>query len=141
MLLTAFSCEKPNTDDVIPNVRADYEGTVSVVYNGESYDTPGIKVNYSPSEDGRTADITIYQIKFVPQMPVTIDVTIPAVPIVNEGSSIVFSGDNIVPMAMGGEVPRYLVTALSGIVEKEGIRFSLNFGAYPTSYSGVKTVE
>lgn len=36
-----------------------------------------IEVNFTPSEDGTTATVTIYKIRFVPQMPVTIDVTIP----------------------------------------------------------------
>lgn len=141
LLLVAFSCQKHNTEEIIPNVRADYEGTVSVEYNGETYDTPGIKVNYTPSDDGSTADITIYRIKFVPQMPVTIDVTIPAVPVDRRANEIVFSGENIVPMAMGGEVPRYLVTALSGTIEKNSISFSLNFGDFPTRYSGIQIVE
>ena len=34
-----------------------------------------------------------------------------------------------------GEVPRYLVTALSGTIEKDSISFSLNFGDFPTRYS------
>lgn len=141
LLLVAFSCQKHNTEEIIPVERTDYEGTVSVEYKGETYDTPGIKVNYAPSEDGSTADITIYRIKFVPQMPVTIDVTIPAVPVDRRENAIFFSGENIVPMALGGEVPRYLVTALSGTIEKDSISFSLNFGDFPTRYSGIQIVE
>lgn len=68
-------------------------------------------------------------------MPVTIDVTIPAVPVDRRENAIFFSGENIVPMALGGEVPRYLVTALSGTIEKDSISFSLNFGDFPTRYS------
>ena len=59
------------------------------------------------AEDGKTASITIYQIRFVPQMPVTIDVTIPNVAVQSTPEKILLSCETTVPLAMGGEFPRY----------------------------------
>ena len=114
---------------------------MTVEYLGEAFDNENISVKFTPSESGTTADITIYQIKFVPQMPVTIDVTIPSVTVSAASGTISFSGDNIVPWALGGEMPRYLVTGLSGRIEGKEISFSLSFGDYPTRFSGREQVQ
>ena len=129
-----------NNEDVktITPISADYNGTVSVVFNDASFDNPDINVNFTPSADGKTASIIIYKIKFVPQMPVTIDVTIPDINLTSDSKTISFSKDTVVPLAMGGEYPRYTVTDLKGTIEGERISFSLNFGDYPTSFTGTK---
>ena len=130
------SCGKDEEPEPIIPVNADYTGTVSVVYQESPFDTPDISVNFTPSADGKTASIIIYKIKFVPQMPVTIDVTIPDINLTSDSKTISFSKDTVVPLAMGGEYPRYTVTDLKGTIEGERISFSLIFGDYPTSFTG-----
>lgn len=140
LMVAAVACGK-KMDEPVPNVKADFNGTVTVEYQGQDFDNENIKVNYTPSADGKTADITIFQIKFVPQMPVTIDVTIPAVPVTVSSTGISFSGTDIIPTAMGGPVERYKVTNLTGNLVDGTINFSLNFGSYPTRYSGTASVQ
>ncbi|MBR0534165.1 MAG: hypothetical protein IJK19_05700 [Bacteroidales bacterium] len=50
---------------------------MTVIYQEAPFDNENINVNFTPSEDGKTASITLHQIRFVPQMPVTIDVPFP----------------------------------------------------------------
>ncbi len=133
--LALLACNQKDPEVITPK-EADYKGTVTVQYQGEPYDNENIEVNFTPSEDGKTADITIYQIKFVPKMPVKIDVTIPGVELKSTPTEILLSCDNVIPLAMGGEFPRYKVTNLTGVVKEGKLDFSLNFGDYPTSFSG-----
>ena len=82
--------------------------------------TAGIRVDFTPSEDGKTATLTMYKIKFVPQMPVTIDVTIPDVALTVSGNTVTLACDGVDPLAMGGPVSRYHVKNLTGTLT--GIR-------------------
>lgn len=133
------SCEKvAPKEEIIPQT-ADYLGTVTVLYQDTPFDNDNIEVNFTPSEDGTTASITIYKIRFVPQMPVTIDVTIPNVELNVTEDAILLQCDQVVPLAMGGEFPRYTVTALTGSLQGDALEFSLNFGDCPTSFRGVQT--
>lgn len=136
-LLSLVSCHKTPQPHEIPPQNL-YVGTVSVDYEGGVVDNPDIKVAFLPSEDGRQADIIIYKIKFVPKMPVRIDVTIPAVPVVKESEGVSFSCNNVVPLALGGEYPKYNVTSLSGTLKGSSLSFSLNFGEYPTRFAGTR---
>ena len=131
-----LGCSHNEKEQPITPVQADYVGTVSVTYQGEPFDNDGIEVNFTPSDDGKTASIIIYKIKFVPQMPVTIDVTIPDIDVSVTGNVMSLSKDTVVPLAMGGEYPRYTVTGLNGKIEGEELVFSLKFGDYPTSFTG-----
>jgi hypothetical protein len=115
---------------------SDYVGTVTVIYNDEPFDNENIKVTFIPGADGETASIKIHKIRFVPKMPVTIDVTVPGVSTSSEGSKTVLSCERSIPRAMGGEYPKYTVTDLSGEIAGDELTFSLNFGEYPTSFKG-----
>ena len=134
--MTLIGCGKAEPEiPIVPEV-SDYKGTVTVQYQGEPFDNENIAVNFTPAEDGKTASITIYQIRFVPQMPVTIDVTIPNVTVQSTPEKILLSGDQIIPLAMGGDFPRYTVTGLEGEIVGQELVFSLNFGNSPTSFRG-----
>ena len=137
VILLAACGKTDSKEEIIPQT-ADYTGTVTVLDQGSPFDNENIEVNFTPSEDGTTASITIYKIRFVPQMPVTIDVTIPNVRLNVTEDAILLQCDRAVPLAMGGEYPRYTVTALSGSLKGDALEFSLNFGDYPTSFRGVK---
>lgn len=142
LLSAAFIClflgscvnEKPETP-IVPEV-SDYTGTVTVIYQDAPFDNENINVNFTPSEDGQSASITIYQIRFVPQMPVTVDVTVPGITLQNSSEKITLSCERVIPLAMGGEFPRYTVTGLTGEIAGNELTFSLNFGDYPTSFRG-----
>lgn len=136
-VLALVSCHKTPQPHEIPPQDL-YVGTVSVDYEGGVVDNPDIKVAFLPSEDGRRADIIIYKIKFVPKMPVRIDVTIPAVALEKESEGVSFSCNNVVPLAFGGEYPKYNVTSLSGTLKGSSLSFSLNFGEYPTRFKGAR---
>ena len=69
-------------------------------------------------------------------MPVTIDVTIPNVTVQSTPEKILLSCETTVPLAMGGEFPRYTVTNLEGEIVGQELAFSLNFGDSPTSFRG-----
>ena len=134
--MTLIGCGKAEPDTPIVPEMSDYKGTVTVMYKGEPFDNENIQVNFTPSEDGKTASIVIYQIRFVPQMPVTIDVTIPNVAVQSTTEKILLSCERTIPHAMGGEYPRYTVTDLKGEIVGKEMSFSLNFGDSPTSFRG-----
>jgi len=134
--MSLIGCGKAEPETpIVPEV-SDYQGTVTVMYQGEPFNNENIQVNFTPAEDDKTATITIYQIRFVPQMPVTIDVTIPDVAVQSTTEKILISCERTIPLAMGGEFPRYTVTNLVGEIVGQQMSFSLNFGDTPTSFRG-----
>ena len=133
-LLTA--CNQPKPEEPIQPVTGRYLGVVTVEYSGSSFDNENITVVFQPSDDGKTASLEIQKIKFVPAMPVTIDVTIPDVGLHATTEEIEMSCAEVVPLALGGEYPRYTVTGLTGKILGEEMTFSLKFGDYPTSFRG-----
>ncbi len=135
LLLVGCGKETPETP-LVPE-ESDYVGTVTVIYQEAPFDNENISVNFTPSEDGQTASITLHQIRFVPQMPVTIDVTIPDISLQSTTEKIILSCEKTIPWAMGGEYPRYTVTGLQGEIVGEELTFSLLFGDYPTSFKGL----
>ena len=123
--LALLACNKEEKNETPVAEAGDYKGVVTVEASSGTFDNEDIEVNFTPSEDGATATITINKIRFVPQMPVTIDVTIP----------------NVGLTAMGGEYERYTVTNLTGTLKDDELAFSLNFGSTPTSFKGTKLAK
>ena len=134
VLLVSCGKETPATP-LVPE-ESDYVGTVTVIYQEAPFDNENIRVNFTPAEDGQTGSITLHQIRFVPQMPVTIDVTIPGIRLQSTPEKILLSCERTIPLAMGGEYPRYTVTGLQGEIVGQELTFSLHFGDYPTSFKG-----
>lgn len=135
--VAAIGCNKNNPEETAGPKEGSYVGTVTVnSTSGEVFDNENIEVTFTPSEDGKTATLILYQIKFTPRMPMTLDVTIPDVNITTEGQDIKLECAEVVPIAMGGPFPNYTVTNLTGKISGDELTFSLNFGATPTSFSG-----
>lgn len=134
--VAVVACQKPAADEPLKPTEASYVGTVTVISGETPFDNEDIEVSFNPAEDGATASITIYQIRFVPKMPVTIDVTIPNVNVTAGTEVITLACDNVIPLAMGGEYPRYTVTGFTGTIKGDELSFSLNFGSSPTSFKG-----
>ena len=130
------ACTQPTPEEPLQPETGSYLGVVTVDYAGSSFDNENITVRFLPAEDGKTASLEIQKIKFVPAMPVTIDVTIPDVALAATTEQITLSCDEVIPLALGGEYPRYIVTGLTGQIVGEELSFSLKFGDSPTSFRG-----
>lgn len=142
-LVLFASCQEPPT--IITDQSSTYVGTMKVGYEGEEFDQNGISVKAELYPDGTTMDLKLEKVKFVPAMPIRIDVTIMGIPVETAADgSVTFSADAVTPWAMGGPYDTYRVDALTGCIENERISFSLDFfntkknEGYPTSFEGVK---
>ena len=134
--LTVFAaCSKDDDNKEVTVEDNSYVGTVTVVE--PHFTASDIKVSVTPIEGTTTMDIKMFEVKFNERMPITVDLTIPKVSYTVEGNTINFSGENIIPtMGAGYEKPDFTVTGLKGTIKDGNIDFSLNFGSYPTKYSG-----
>lgn len=136
VLVVAAACSKNEPVKIIETpTETVYSGTMTVVADGKDNVSENVKVNVSFQEDG-TATIIFNKVKFVPQMPVSLDVTVPGVTCETRENEIILSGNDIVPLAMGMPYERYKVTSLSGKIISGKLTISLNFGGYATSYVG-----
>ena len=133
--LMLCSCE-PDADQNFE--KQTFSGTVSVEYNGKKYDNENIIVEVEEASEG-LLDITIRSIKFVPQMPVTIDVTYHDVPYTKSKDNITFFIGTIIPYMGTTPVEKYKSQSLAGLItNKGGISFSVQIGDYPTTYLGTR---
>lgn len=134
--VVAAACSKNEPVKIIETpTETVYAGTMTVVADGKDNVSENVKVNVSFQEDG-TATIIFNKVKFVPQMPVSLDVTVPGVTCETRENEIILSGNDIVPLAMGMPYERYKVTSLSGKIIAGKLTISLNFGGFATSYVG-----
>lgn len=141
LLLLAVSCTKPDTQ--IEKGDPIYSGIMNVVYEGEDFEQDGIEVQLGFNADSTMMDMKLVKVKFVPAMPVRIDVIVMEIPVIKEGGGeFSFYGDGIVPWAMGGPYDTYRVDSLEGKLNRGKLEFSMLFyntkkqEGYPTSYSG-----
>lgn len=141
LLLLMVSCANPDTQ--IDKGDPMYSGVMNVVYDGEDFEQNGIEVQLGFNADSTMMDMKLVKVKFVPAMPVRIDVTVMEIPVVKEGDGeFSFYGDGIVPWAMGGPYDTYRVDSLEGKLNRGKLEFSMMFyntkkqEGYPTSYSG-----
>ena len=83
--LNFISCEEEDgngnetNDVVIKPVETHYTGIINVNFKGQTTDTEGVDCGVLKDENKKTIDLNLYQVKFVPQMPLTIDLTIPSI--------------------------------------------------------------
>ena len=134
VLTVAAACSKNEPVKIIETpTETVYSGTMTVVADGK--DNVSENVNVSLQDDG-TATIIFNKVKFVPQMPVSLDVTVPGVKCEIRENEIILSGNDIVPLAMGMPYEKYKVTSLTGKITAGKLTVSLNFGEFATSYVG-----
>lgn len=137
-LTVAAACSKNEPEKIIETLTETvYSGTMTVVADGKDNvsENVNVNVNVSPQDDG-TATIIFNKVKFVPQMPVSLDVTVPGVKCEIRENEIILSGNDIVPLAMGMPYAKYNVTSLTGKIVAGKLTISLNFGEFATSYVG-----
>lgn len=136
VLVVAAACSKNEPVKIIETpTETVYSGTMTVVAGGKDNVSENVNVNVNLQDDG-TATIIFNKVKFVPQMPVSLDVTVPGVTCEIREKEIMLSGNDIVPLAMGMPYERYKVTSLSGKIIAGKLTISLNFGVFATSYVG-----
>lgn len=138
VLTVAAACSKNEPVKIIETpTETVYSGTMTVVADGKDNvsENVNVNVNVSPQDDG-TATIIFNKVKFVPQMPVSLDVTVPRVKCEIRENEIILSGNDIVPLAMGMPYAKYNVTSLTGKIIAGKLTISLNFGEFATSYVG-----
>ena len=112
---------------------------MTVVFRGESVPSEDVKIDVVYEAEGTLA-LMFNQVKFVPQMPVSLDVKVSGITYIDRDGVVTFSGENIVPTygLVNTEMPDYTVTGLTGTINGDVLSFSLNFGQVPTSYTGSK---
>ena len=138
VLTVAAACSKNEPVKIIETpTETVYSGTMTVVADGKDNvsENVNVNVNVSPQDNG-TATIIFNKVKFVPQMPVSLDVTVPGVKCEIRENEIILSGNDIVPLAMGMPYAKYNVTSLTGKIVAGKLTISLNFGEFATSYVG-----
>lgn len=140
------SCKVPPTQ--ITDLSPDYQGKMTVLYESESFEQSGIQVKAEFDDDMNSIDIMLKKVKFVPAMPIRIDVTIMDIPCSeNADGTFTFAADDFIPWAMGGPYDTYRVDDLIGTVSDDGLTFDMVFfntkknEGYPTSYSGTLKSE
>ena len=133
--LALIACEK-TPEPIVPE-RADYVGTLTVEATAGTVVNAEARVEFLPYQDG-SAELTLYEVKFSPRMPLTLDVTIPGITLTSTPEKVILSGDDIVPFALGGNYPDYKVTELQGEVVGDKLTVSLKFGGIQTTYEGQK---
>ncbi len=140
--LTVFAaCSKDDKD--VQNItfeKTTYVGEVTVVE--PYYVKSDVKVNVVPSAEAEgVLDIEMIRVNFAEAMKTEIDFTIPAVPYTVKDGVVSFGGEGIIPTVRGNEFPKFTVTGMTGTIKGDKIDFSLNFGTYPTKYTGTVISE
>jgi hypothetical protein len=154
-VLSFASCTKDDDeDDKVDEdvVTAEtFMGKMTVAFMGSDQVTDSVKIDianvvYSDADKTEgTLDIELNQVKFVSQMPVSLDIIVPGVSFKVTGENMAeISGEGIIPTTGGVEYEMYKVSGLTGTITNEdlsdktddAIQFSLKFGEFPVSYSG-----
>ncbi len=136
-VMTSCDKEENKNDDVKTGIAStDYMGILTVDASSGTFDTENIKVSYNSTEKTDSASITLYQVKFSPRMPLTLDVTVPGISVKKTDKGAELTCQRVIPLAMGGEYPNYTVTGLVGKIVDNQLSLSLNFGSTHTSYQG-----
>lgn len=129
-------------NDIFEDVKVGEDGSAKIFVgdvvvdqnDGTTFTKESVEVAYELNEDG-TMTIFMKKVKFASLMP-AINMEIPNVIIFGDESNMTLSGDNIVPIAMGGEFKKFTITELEGRVNKETFTMSFTCGDYPVTYSG-----
>ena len=78
---------------------------MTVTAGGSDNVSEDVAVDCLLDKDTRTMKILFHKVKFVPQMPISLDVTVPDVGYSEKDSEVTFSGDGIVSLRRHCPVP------------------------------------
>lgn len=112
-------------------------GRITVGEGEYSFSEDSIYIETS-KPDGGKINAKLLQVKFAQAMPLRLDMEINGVNCVKENDgTYTLTGNNIVPIAMGGEFPAYTITNLNGTIKDSIFTVSMMCGSYPVDYVGV----
>ena len=137
------ACDKNDDKNETPETLTNqtYVGTLTVDQtDGTTYTQENVTVGLATTDTAGMV-LTFNQVSFSERMPVKIDMTIPHIEYTANGANYTLSGNNIVPLAMGGEFPKYTITNLSGTIADGALSVSMNCGGFPTKFSGSASKE
>ena len=137
------ACDKNDDKNETPETLTNqtYVGTLTVDQtDGTTYTQENVTVGIAITDTAGMV-LTFNQVSFSERMPVKIDMTIPHIEYTANGVNYTISGNNIVPLAMGGEFPKYTITNLSGTIADGTLSVSMNCGGFPTKFSGSASKE
>ncbi len=139
LLITSFfaaSCEK-DEEPLKLTEDGTYSGQLAVdQLNGTNFTSSNVQVKVTPSASAGYITIDMLQVSFSPKMPVKLDMKIQNVMYTSTSEKITLSGNNIIPIAMGGEFPAYTITNLTGEIKNGVLSLSMMCGSYPLTYNG-----
>lgn len=135
--IVAVSCE-PEDQENRDIIESFYLGTLTVEQNdGADYIQDSVKIEILPVDNSVYVRVIMRSVKFSPKMPISLDMTIPLVSCSTDNENIYLSGDSIVPLALGGEYPHYIITNMSGKIDNQNyLVLDMKCGAIPLSYFG-----
>lgn len=112
-------------------------GRITVGEEGNSFSEDSISIETSNLVSGKI-NVKLLQVKFAQAMPLRLDMEINGINCVKENDgTYTLTGNNIVPIAMGGEFPAYTITNLNGRIIDSIFTLSMMCGSYPVNYEGV----
>ena len=136
LLIVSCGSDSKNESEPLPSGITEYKGNMVVTFRGEDYTTENVVISFKYNKDTGKADILFNQVKFVPQMPVTLDIVVPGAAVTRIGDLYAITGDGIEPTSGGVPYEEYLVTNLIGQWDGSVLDISLLFGSYPTRFVG-----
>ena len=133
--IALIACEEkePNSGCNIPPT--EYVGLVTVGSIDNLFELTDILVSVKENCN-KTVDIEMFNVKFAPQMPVTINMVISGVAAVTTKESFSLSGNNITPTYKDQSYPQYTITELEGSKTPETLSLSMICGSLPVTFSG-----
>lgn len=112
-------------------------GRITVGEGSGAFSEDSISIETSNLVSGKI-NAKLLQVKFAQAMPLRLDMEINGIDYVKENDgTYTLTGNNIVPIAMGGEFPAYTITNLNGRIIDSIFTLSMTCGSYPVNYEGV----
>lgn len=114
-------------------------GSIKVSVDTFAFTTDSAKVEYRINNNGQSFDMKIVDIKFVPQMPVSVTPELMGVPCTKiDANSYEFGAESLIPTMGGNPVEKYTAKEIKGTVQNSKLKFSLKFGDFPTEFEEYK---
>lgn len=114
-----------------------YVGTVEVTQeDGTVFKRENVRSRFDFDSAAGTMSMTLYEVSFAPNMPVTIDMVADGLLFGRKDDKVQILGDGIVPsLASGTLFPMYTITGFNGTITSSDVEFSAKFGTFPVKYS------
>ena len=131
-----FSCKKDDKG-VAAGVYA-FDGMITTRADDMDYHTEDVAVKVDYDKETGTASVLLRHVKFVPWMPVTLDLLLQDVRATSNGTVVSLSGRDILPVEYPSmaEADDYFVTSLGGSLTEHSLELSLSFDDYTVKYTG-----